>query len=102
MAGLLLVALGRPEVTALPISARLRSQLVYFISAEGASGMPTLGEKEYWFDATEVSKWLEDGVFYVISPLDSANQTEVELTDEQETMLQWLQHHQVRHVRVDG
>ena len=39
----------------------------------------------------EVTKWLDDGVFYLVSPLDSANTTEVELTEEQEEFLNWLQ-----------
>jgi hypothetical protein len=100
MAGLSLVAVGRPDVPPLSITERLRSQLVYFMSAEGGPGIPSLGEREYWIAQDEVAKWLDDGVFYLISPLDSANQTEVELSAEQEDMLQWLQKHRVPHVRV--
>jgi hypothetical protein len=100
MAGLLLVAVGRPEVAGLPISARMRTQLVYFMTAEGASGVPSLGPGGYWFAADEVTKWLDDGVFYVVSPLDSANQTEVELSEEQEALFQWLRQHNVQHVRA--
>ena len=48
----------------------------------------------------EVAKWLDDGVFYLVSPLDTANMTEVELTEEQETMLTWLDRNQIQHVRV--
>ena len=46
------------------------------------------------------SKWLDDGVFYLVSPLDSANMTEVELTEEQEVMLNWLDKNPIAHVRV--
>jgi hypothetical protein len=35
-----------------------------------------------------------------VSPLDSANATEVELTEEQEALLTWLDSHQIEHVRV--
>ena len=55
---------------------------------------------EYWFAREEVKKWLDDGVFYLVSPLDSANMTEVELTEEQEIMLNWLDKNQIAHVRV--
>ena len=37
---------------------------------------------------------------YLVSPLDTANMTEVELTEEQETVLGWLDRNQVQHVRV--
>jgi hypothetical protein len=100
MAKPLLVPIDRPEVAPRPISPRLRAQLVYFMSASGASGMPTLAEHEYWFAAAEVDKWVDEGVFYLVSPLDTANMTEVELTEEQESLLQWLQDERVQHVRL--
>lgn len=96
-----LVPLDRPEAGRRPISSRLRTQLVYFMSASDAPGRPPLGENEYWFDADEVAHWLDEGVFHLVSPLDTANMTEVELTEEQESLLNWLQDQGVRHVRVD-
>jgi hypothetical protein len=102
MAFLELVPLDRPGVRPLPISARLRTQLVYFMSTPGMPGVPPLGENEYWFARDEISHWLEDGVFYLVSPLDTAHQTEVELSDEQETLLQWLKTENVQHVRLVG
>jgi hypothetical protein len=96
-----LVPLDRPEVGPRAISLRLRSQLVYFVSPSGAPGVPTLGDNEYWFDPAEVDKWLDDGVFYLVSPLDTANMTEVELTEEQESLLGWLKSERVQHVRVN-
>ena len=62
--------------------------------------MPALGENEFWFARDEVAKWLDDGVFYLVSPLDSANMTEVEITEEQEAMLFWLNRNQIQHVRA--
>jgi hypothetical protein len=94
-----LVPLDHPNVKPLVISPRIRGQLVYFMAAP-AAGAPPLGENEYWFAREEVRKWLDDGVFYLVSPLDSANMTEVELTEEQESMLNWLDTNQVEHVRV--
>ena len=100
MSRLVLVSVDRPEVAPRPISPRLRSQLVYFGAAAGSEGVPALGEGEYWFRAAEVERWIDEGVFYLVSPLDTANQTEVEISEEQEALLQWLSDHSVRHVRV--
>lgn len=92
--------LDRPEVPPRRISPRLRSQLVYFTSALGEPGVPELGEGEYFFARAEVARWLEEGVFYLVSPLDTANMTEVEISEEQESLLEWLDSTQVQHVRV--
>ena len=100
MSQIKLASVDHPEVTPLLISARLRSQLVYFMASVAAPGVPALGENEFWFAPDEVAKWLDEGVFYLVSPLDSANMTEVELTEEQEAMLFWLNRHQVQHVRA--
>jgi hypothetical protein len=100
MSQLKLVAVNRPDVDLLPISARLRSQVVYFMTPAGTPGVPPLGENEYWIAAADVSRWLSDGVLCLVSPLDSENFTEVELSDEQETMLEWLARNHVEHVRI--
>lgn len=100
MARLALVAVDHPEVAPLPISPRMRSQLNYFLTPADTPGLPALGEGEYWIAAAEVARWLDDGVLYLVSPLDTANMTEVELSEEQETLLHWLSHHNVQHVRV--
>ena len=101
MARLLLVPLDRPEVASFPITLRLRNQLVYFMSARDTPGIPELGEEDFWFDSAEVAKWVDEGVFYLVSPLDTDNMTEVELTEEQEALLAWLHTNQVRHVRLE-
>jgi len=100
MSQMKLVAVDRPEVGPLPISARLRSQVVYFMTPSGSHGVPQLGENEYWLAGDDVAKWLSEGVLCLVSPLDSENFTEVELSDEQETMLQWLSANRIEHVRV--
>jgi hypothetical protein len=100
MAKILAVPLDRTGLAAKPISPRLRTQLIYFASPSGASGVPSLGENEFWFSAAEVERWLNEGVFYLVSPLDTANMTEVELTEEQEDFLDWLKRQGVQHVRV--
>jgi hypothetical protein len=96
----MLVAVDRPGAIPLPISVRLRSQLVYFMTMPASPGVPPLGENELWIAQAEVARWLAEGVFYLVSPLDSANQTEVELSEEQEVMLSWLDKNGIQHVRV--
>ena len=100
MSQIKLVSVDRPGANELQISTRLRSQLVYFMTSTGTQGVPALGENEYWFARDEVDKWLDEGVFYLVSPLDSANMTEVEITEEQEALLFWLNRNQVQHVRA--
>ena len=95
-----LVPLDRPDLASRPISARLRSQLVYFATAPGTPGVPPLGEDEYWFAASDVARWLDEGVFHLVSPLDTANMTELELSEEQEGLLEWLRAGGAQHVRV--
>jgi hypothetical protein len=100
MAHPMLVPIDHPEVAPRTITPRLRSQLVYFMSAPGMPGVPTMAEGEYWFAADEVARWVDEGVFYLVSPLDTANMTEVELSEEQESLLQWLNDKGVQHLRV--
>lgn len=97
-----LMPIDRDDVAPLAISERLRGQLVYFMTPPGSPGVPELKEDELWLARDEVEKWLDEGVFYLVSPLDSANATEVELTEEQEALLGWLQKHGIQHVRVVG
>jgi hypothetical protein len=70
------------------------------MTSTGTQGVSALGENEYWFARDEVDKWLDEGVFYLVSPLDSANMTEVEITEEQEAPLFWLNRNQIQHVRA--
>lgn len=101
MTGARLVSLDRPGVKPLDISARLQSQLVYFMSSPDAPGVPPLKENELFFAQPEVERWLDEGVIELVSPLDTANMTEVELSEEQESLLQWLSSHGIQHVRIE-
>jgi hypothetical protein len=95
-----LLAVDNPQAPALEISARLRSQLVYFMTPPDAPHVPPLAASDYWIDAQQTAQWLEDGVIDVVSPLDEAHRTVVELSEEQEMFLEWLATYQVQHVRV--
>ncbi len=101
MAKILIVPLDREGVPPRAITPRLRTQLNYFVGSPSAAGATAPGEGELWFDPAEVARWLDDGVFYLVSPLDTDNMTEVELTEEQEDFLGWLKSADVRHVRID-
>lgn len=95
------VSVDRPEVPPHRISDRLRGELVYFAAPPGATDTPVVAGPEYWFHPDETAKVLEEGVFHLVSPLDTAKMTELEITEEQEALLEWLQKHKVRHVRVE-
>lgn len=96
-----LISIDQPAAPALDISPRLRSQLVYFMTPPDAPHVPTLAANEYWIDADSAQQWWEDGVFEVVSPLDSENATMVELSEEQEVLIEWLITHQVQHIRLE-
>ena len=97
-----LLAVDQPQAPPLEISPRLRSQLVYFMTPPDEPHVPPLAAHDYWIDAQHTAQWLEDGVIELVSPLDEEHRTVVELSEEQETLLEWLAAHQVQHVRVQG
>ncbi len=101
MSQITIVALDRPGLSPYVISPRLRSQLVYFTAAKDAPGTPHLADHEFWFKREDVIKWADEGVFYLVSPLDTANMTEVELSEEQESFVLWLRENEVQHARVN-
>ncbi|GIW88365.1 MAG: hypothetical protein KatS3mg108_2689 [Isosphaeraceae bacterium] len=94
--------LDRPGVAPLPISPRLRGQLIHLCSHEGRPGGAELGPDEFYFAAERVARLLEEGYLELVSPLDTEKMTEVELTEEQEELLEWLRDQGVQHVRVVG
>ena len=55
---------------------------------------------EYSIDLASAKIWLADGMVEVVSPLDSLNHTEFEITEEQEAWLAWIVKHEIQHVRV--
>jgi hypothetical protein len=65
-----------------------------------APHVPPLEANDYWIDADNAAQWVEDGVFDVVSPLDSENATTVELSEEQEVLFDWLVGHRIQHLRL--
>lgn len=98
----LVTSVDNPAVPALEVSARLRSQLVYFMTPPDEPQVPPLGPDEYWIDAQQAAQWLDEGIIELVSPLDSENQAVVELSEEQEELLEWLITHQVQHIRLQA
>lgn len=85
----------------LPISPRIRGELVYFkVSAVADAATPESGDA-LRFDPEQASRWLEEGVITLVSPLDTAHMTEVELSDEQESLLRWIATHGVVAARLE-
>ena len=93
-------AVNRPEVPPLKVSARFRHDITYFAAHPSNLGRPALPPGEYYMVLEEARVTLDDGVFRIVSPLDSDNRTELEITEEQEDWLRWVVEHQVEHLKL--
>jgi hypothetical protein len=94
-------AVGRVDVLIHSMPDRFRHDVTYFATPAGVQDAPAaLGEREYWIRADDARRILDDGVIVIVSPLDSASRTEIEITEEQERFLEWLLQNQVQHVRL--
>jgi hypothetical protein len=100
MASFRITSVDNPAATTLDISERMRSQLVYFITPPDAPHVPPLEADDYWIVTDNATQWLEEGVFEVVSPLDSDNKTTIELSEEQEILFEWLVTCHVQHLRL--
>jgi hypothetical protein len=98
---MLVHAVGRPDVPPFAMPARFRTDIAYFMTPSGDHGVAKLPPSEYWIRLDDARTWLEEGVVAVVSPLDSLNKTEFELTDEQENWLRWMVANAVEHVRLE-
>ena len=94
-------AVDQPQVPPLDLPDRFKMEIVYFMTPPGERGAPAdLPEGEYWIDAEDARRWLDELVLYVVSPLDAENQAEIELTEYHEAFLEWLVAGNVRRVRL--
>lgn len=98
--GVKVIAVNKPDVMPLSMPERFRHEITYFMTPASEAGAPKLGEKEYWVKLSEAQMWYDDGVFRLVSPLDSQNQTEIELSEEQEEWLAWMLKHQIEVVKL--
>lgn len=79
---------------------RFKHEITYFMSLPEGGDAAKLPAGEYWVRLDDVRTWLDEGVFRLVSPLDSENRTEIELSEEQETWLEWMLAHGIEHVRL--
>lgn len=79
---------------------RFRHEIAYFMALPDDAGVPQLPSGEYWVRLSDSTTWLDDGVFTLVSPLDSASRTEIELSEEQEAWLEWMIAGQLEHIRL--
>jgi hypothetical protein len=93
-------AINRPELAPFRMSDRFKHEITYFMSLPGETGVPKLAAGEYWVSLAQARNWLDDGVFHLVSPLDSENQTEIELSEEQEAWLEWMVANKVEQIRL--
>lgn len=100
MASFRVTSIDHPAATPLDISERLRSQLAYFMTPSDAPHVPHLEVGDYWIDIDNATRWWEEGVFEIVSPLDSDNKTSIEISEEQEIFFEWLVSNQVQHIRL--
>lgn len=94
-------AVDRPEVPPFVMPDRFVHEITYFMAIPGEGDVPELPPGHYWIRRSDAQRWLDEGSFSLVSPLDSASRTEIELTEEQEDWLQWLVTHDVEHVRLE-
>jgi len=95
------IPVGRPELAPFEMPARFKHDIAYFMTPPGERGAPKLPAGEYWISLDEARRWLDEGVLKLVSPLDSENAAEVEISEEQENWLQWMVDHGLEHVRLE-
>lgn len=94
-------AADRPDLPALTMPDRFRHDITYFMSVPGEAGVPRLPAGEFWVRLADAGRWLDEGVLSIVSPLDSENRTEIEISEEQEDWLRWMIDNAVEHVRLE-
>ena len=94
-------AVGRPELAPLDMPARFKHDIAYFMTPPGDRGVPELPQGEFWVMLDDARRWLDEGVLVLVSPLDSENQAEAEISEDQERWLEWLLANGVEHMRLE-
>jgi hypothetical protein len=95
-----IIPVDQPAVSPLGMSDRFRKEIVYFMTPADIAGAPVLGKNEYWIKLEDSKRWLDEGGFTLVSPLDAHSVAEIELSEEQEGWLEWMVEHEISIVRV--
>ena len=97
----LVYAVDRPELPPFAMPERFRHEVAYFMDVPADQGGERALPGEYSIDLVQAQAWFDEGVILLVSPLDSENRTEVELSEEQENWLEWLLANQVSRIRLN-
>ena len=97
---LLIHAITRPDLPPFRMPDRFRHEITYFMTPAGEHGVPPMPTGEYWVRLEDSRTALDDGVFRLVSPLDTDHKTEIEISEEQEAWLEWMVSNRIEHVRV--
>lgn len=98
----LVYAVAKPDLPPFEMPARFRHDIIYFVTPAGEPGAPETLDKDHWWVRREDAIRIEDaGVVPIVSPLDSASTSELELTEEQEAWLKWMILNDVEHLRLE-
>ena len=92
--------IDRPDIPPLEMSDRFRVEIAYFMSLPSDAGQPPLPAGSYCVRLDDARRCLDEGVFHLVSPLDSQNQTEIELSEEQEAWLEWMVKHGIERISL--
>ena len=98
--GVLVYAIDRPELAPFAMPEHFRHEVAYFMDVRSDPARPAGPTGEYWLDLAQTQAWYDDGTFRLVSPLDSENQTEIELSEEQENWLAWVVGNRISHIRL--
>jgi hypothetical protein len=99
---ILVYAVEKPELPPFEMPPRFKHDITYFVTHAGEQGVPeTIAQGEWWVRREDAQRLYDAGVVRIVSPLDSANSVEVEITEEQEAWPKWMIQHEVEHVRLE-
>jgi hypothetical protein len=96
-----IVPIDQPSAGVIEMPDRFRKEIVYFMTPSDTPGAPPCGANEYWVRLADSQRWLEDGIFTLVSPLDAESVAEIELTEDQERWLEWMVSEEVSHIRLE-
>ena len=98
----LVYAVENPQLPPFEMPARFKHDITYFVTPAGEHGVPeTIAAGEWWVRREDAQRIYEEGVVRIVSPLDSASTSELEITDEQEAWLKWMIQHEIEHLRLE-
>lgn len=96
-----IVPIDQPSAGIIEMPDRFRKEIVYFMTPADTPGAPPCGANEYWVRLVDSQRWLDDGIFTLVSPLDAETVAEIELTEDQERWLEWMVAKEVSHIRLE-